>query len=91
MARTAFRANINPTTPTTYTVPAGKQAIFTAFTRATGADSTTVIIAGVSVITLLAVGTVEASKANPLTADAGEVISAGGAASYTIVGLLFDV
>lgn len=91
MATTSFRQIISATGPATYTVPVGKRAVFSAFSKNTGANSTICIIQGVEITYFWApAANAPPNIMKPLTADAGEVISASGPESYSIVGLLFD-
>ncbi len=92
MARTAFRVQLAVDGPVSYTVPAGKQAVFKAFSQSTGANSVNVVIDGVTGPALQANAGLPL-EAGPLTAEAGEVIGITGAAAQTafIGGFLYDV
>jgi hypothetical protein len=93
MAETAFRANL--TASETYTVPAGKLAVFSANLMSYG--NVNVLIGGVAVGNLVAAsGTLQPFlyQLKPLTAAAGQVISrtdSGLPANVGIVGMLYDV
>lgn len=90
MARTAFRATVTNTTP--FTIPAGKTAIFKAFSGVVKIGEVTVN--GVVICQVKAGGA--QPDAGPITANAGDVLStanvspADGGSLYTVVGFLYD-
>lgn len=98
MARTPFQTTLvrssgsSPTTNTTYTVPSGKIAVFSAHALTT--FPSTVLIGGTPTISLSTASDAD-HRAQPLTASAGQVVSLPQHANGTPVqialhGILYD-
>ncbi len=105
MAKTPFNVTIDQTTPTTYTVPSGKIAVFAArFIREAPSSAAfygtlsngAAVVAQFYISLGASTGTVGSSflEAKPLTANAGDVLSCTGTGAVCVVGIsgfLYDI
>ncbi|WAJ27141.1 hypothetical protein [Antarcticirhabdus aurantiaca] len=81
MARTPFYANVASGTP--YTVPAGKQAVFSTF----AINTTSLVTMRINGVDLLS--TSSTFPVGPVTAKAGDILSTGGT-PLGVSGFLYD-